>query len=458
MLGALPLIRAAAAAKSDKPNVVYIFADQHRAASFPGAPHTSVIAPRMEQMGREGMVFRNAISNYPVCSPYRAMLMSGLAPFKTGMIDNRILLRENGRSLGNIFQSAGYRTGYVGKWHLGGITERARPGAHGFEFFKPWEGTGQHLKSRYWDLDKEAYVLSTAYNATTMTEQALEFIERRKQHPFLLMLSWNPPHSNYFDAPPRYRDMYKDGEIALRPNARGKPDPRFSMWLRNKVTFDKIHRGYLAHVSAIDHELGRVLDRLEELGLSEKTIVIYTSDHGDMAGSHGRGGKRQPFEESIRVPLVVRWKGHITPGLRPKTLIGAIDLLPTIAGLAGVPIPASHDGHNLSPLLRGEKIKEPEYQPIMHIFSGLAGAPNHPAELFRGVRTSRFTYAAAVAEDFVLFDLEKDPYQMHNLIHESAYASDLRQLQSLTQKWMTEWQDPFHLPRAARQFVSASWN
>jgi len=264
------------------------------------------------------------------------------------------------------------------------------------------------------------------------------------------MLSLNPPHPNYFDAPEAFRDLYKGTELAWRPNLRHEADPGFSLWLRGNRAVDEIHRGYLAHISAIDHEIGRIVDRLETLGLSERTVVIYSADHGDMLGSHGRMGKRQPFEESIRIPLIARWKGRITPGMHLNTLIGVIDFIPTITGLAGVPAPDGLDGHDLSGVLRGEKTEEPEFQPIMHIFRDLAGAPNHPAEIFRGVRTQRFTYAATIAKDFVLYDLERDPYQLKNVIDDPAYATELERLQSLTAQWMREWEDPFRLPRAAQ--------
>ncbi|MCP5114615.1 MAG: sulfatase-like hydrolase/transferase, partial [bacterium] len=270
------------------------------------------------------------------------------------------------------------------------------------------------------------------YNAITMTDHALAFIDRNKERPFLLMLSIDPPHSNFFDAPPRFRVLYEGKDLARRPNFEQPLKPGFDIWSSNGLHPDKVHYGYLAHISAVDHEIGRILGRLDELRLAANTVVVYSSDHGEMLGSHGRMGKRQPFEESIRVPFVVRWKEHIQPAMRPKTLIGAIDFMPTIAGLAGVQIPDGLDGRDLSGVLRGEKIDEPAYQPIMHIFRDLAAVANHPAEIFRGVRTKRFTYAATVARHFVLYDLEKDPYQRKNLINDPAYAGELERLQRLT--------------------------
>ena len=442
---ALALIKGAAGAQPVKPNVIFIFADQHRMGDFPGEPHTSVIAPNLDRLSREGARFVNAISNYPVCSPYRAMLMSGRAPFVTGVVENRIILREKGESFGDVFRSAGYRTGYIGKWHLGG-EDRPRQGMHGFEHFQPWIGTSNHRNSRYWDIEGRRYLRETEYNATKMIDQGLEFIDEVRDEPFLLMVSLNPPHSNYFDAPERFKELYREKALVMRPNVPAKPDPRFGTWTARNGSPEHMLRGSLAHVSAIDHEMGRVLEYLDQHGLAENTLLVYSSDHGDMLGSHGRMGKRQPFEESIRIPFVVRWKGAIQAGLRPDTLIGVIDFLPTIAGLAKVPVPEDLDGKDLAGVLRGETIEEPAFQPIMHVFRDLAGAPNHPAEIFRGVRTKRFTYAATIARHFVLFDLGKDPYQKHNLIDDPAYRAERDRLSGLTQQWLDAWDDPFRLP------------
>ncbi len=374
------------------------------------------------------------------------MLMSGRAPFKTGVVENRIILHEKGDSFGDVFNKAGYRTGYIGKWHLGGDAN-PRQGFHGFEHFQPWSGTSNHVSSAYWDLSKGDYTRTKEYNATTMTDQALEYLDRVRNQPFLLMVSMNPPHSNYFDAPDRFKALYEGQELKRRDNLFDTPIPAFRPMFDRIGTALEVLSGYLAHVSAIDHEIGRILDYLDQHGLAEDTIVVYSSDHGEMLGSHGRIGKRQPFEESIRIPFLVRWKGSVAANARPDTPIGVVDFLPTLAGLAGAPFPPDLDGRDLSGVLRGETIDEPEYQPIMHLFQDLAGAPNHPAEIFRGVRTKRYTYAATIGKDFVLFDNQKDPYQLKNLATDPSSAELLRRLAGLTQNWLNAWEDPFRLPR-----------
>jgi len=179
-----------------RPNVIFIFSDQHRMASFPGEPHTSVIAPNLQRLAEQGATFVNAISNYPVCSPFRAMLLTGRAPYKTGVIDNSIALHDDGTSIGHIFKNAGYGTGYIGKWHLGHENAPAQ-GAHGFDEFEIWRNTNDHQHSRYWDGAAKKYVPYDGYNATGMVDHALDFITRHKNEAMLLYLSLNPPHSNF---------------------------------------------------------------------------------------------------------------------------------------------------------------------------------------------------------------------------------------------------------------------
>ncbi len=439
-----------AADGGEKPNLIFLFSDQHRMADFPGEPHSDVIAPNLERLSRGGATFVNAISNYPVCSPYRGMLISGRAPFRTGVVENRIRLRDEGDSFGHVFKNAGYRTGYIGKWHLAG-EDAPEQGHHGFEHYQPWIGTSQHTKSSYWDSKSGRYVRTPEYNPIGMVDQALSFIEERKGEPFLLMVSMNPPHANFFDAPPEFQRLYQGKELSRRPNFQPDedPDPGASRQAApTKKELDRVMRGYLAHISALDHELGRLLDWLEENDLASKTIVVYSSDHGEMHGSHGSAGKRQPFEESIRIPFVVLAPGRVSPGLRPETPIGNVDFLPTLASLAGVPFPDDLDGRDLSAALRGEEVAGPDYQPIMHIFNDLAGAgPGHPAPIFRGVRTQRYAYAAAPGRHFMLYDLERDPYQLHNLVDEPANAELRGRLAGLTAEWLKRWDDPFLMPR-----------
>jgi len=444
-----------------RPNVILVVTDQHRMASYPGEPFTSVAAPNLARLAAEGARFENAVSNYPVCSPYRALLLSGLAPFHSGVLDNSIRLRDTGQTLGAMFKKGGYDTAFIGKWHLGWEDhplatpeDRPRAGTHGFDRFEVWLATNNHRQSRWWDPEKQVFVPYAGYNATGMTDHALEFIERRRDRPFLVVLCLNPPHSDFTDAPDEFQKMYEGVKLLDRPNVR-EILPQFVNPILRRVGRDGIHRGYLAHISAVDREMGRLLDALERSGKAGDTVVVYSSDHGEMLGSQGRMAKRQPWEESLRIPFVVRWKGHVKAGMRPRTLIGAVDFFPTLCGLAGLPVPAGLDGKDLSGALRGGDLVEPAYQPIMHIMGVAAGARSAPGrvneyqegetEFFRGVRTPRFMYAVTKDGPWLLYDLEQDAFQQSNRVADPAYRTELERLHDLTRRWLRAWDDPYVL-------------
>ncbi|MBI3695143.1 MAG: sulfatase [Acidobacteria bacterium] len=365
-----------------RPNLLFLFSDEHRAQSWP----SEVTAPNMARLATQGVSFSRCVSNYPVCSPYRAMLLSGRWPFSTGVVDNGLPLRAEETSLGKVFRDAGYKTGYIGKWHLGqeGVFQSSR---HGFDYWRPWYATNAHFdKSFYFDDEGKKYV-PRGYNATLMTDQALGFLERHRADPWMLMVSWNPPHPNYRDAPTEQMKLYDPAGLPLRPNVTMK-DARLE-----RLRLD--WQGYNAHITAVDAELGRLLRKLDELRLAENTIVIYTSDHGDMMGSQGRMGKRLPHEESALVPFLARWPGHIPAGITRPEFLGTIDLYPSLCALAGVGAPKHCEGRDLSSSFLGGESRAPDSAFLMHIDKhGASGGIQNPAPIFRGVRTTRYTYAA----------------------------------------------------------------
>ncbi len=440
-----PLARGAEAEhrKPKRPNVVYAFSDEHRWQSMSFTDMPQVRTPNMQRLANQGAAFTHCISNYPVCSPHRAILTTGRWPFQQGVIDNNIPLGHGETTLGKAFKTAGYATGYIGKWHLGGT--RAEP--FGFDHSLIWTGTNNHWRSFYHPPDGPR-VEAKGYNAMLMTNQALEFIEKNNHRPFFLMLSWNPPHADFTDAPEKYKALYpREDSLPRRPNAtvpRTRTQPGKSAL---GVPAWRAYQGYHAHVSAIDAELGRIMTKLDELNLSRNTILVYSSDHGSMLGSHGVGSKRQPYEESIRVPFLVRWPAAIPPGTKPEALFGTIDIMPSLCGLAGILIPRTCVGQDFSPTMRGRKGPEPTSQFIMHISKKHASrGDKHPAPLFRGVTTGRYTYAVYPDRPWCLFDNREDPYQMHNLIDDPAKAGIRKQLCTILAEWLTKAEDPFVIP------------
>lgn len=409
-----------------RPNVIFAFSDEHRWHSMAHTELPQLQTPHMDRLAAQGTSVRRCISNYPVCSPYRAMLLTGRWPWQTGVDDNGLTLREDEVTLGKVFRDAGYATGYIGKWHLGD-TPRAEP--YGFEHSLIWTGFGNHWSESSFHPKDGPAARPAGYDAALMTDQAIAFIEAQRANPFFLVLSWHPPHAPFTDPPEAKRALYPEGSLPRRGNtpevSKGGGDGAFKFgW--------KPYQGYHGHVSAIDDELGRLMAALESRGLAENTILVYSSDHGSMLGSHGLGGKRQPYEESIRVPLIVRWPGEVPAGRTVEPLVGTIDLFPTLCGLAGVPVPAGRGGTDCSGLLRGTRDSGPEAQFIMHLRKDNAsGGKAHPAPLFYGLRTRQHLYAMRDGAPWLLFDLAVDPLQQNNLCGKEGHRALEKELQQM---------------------------
>jgi len=430
-----------AQALNRKPNVVFLFSDEHRWQSMSCSEMPELRTPNMARLAAEGTMFTHCISNAPVCSPYRGMLMTGRWPHQQGVTDNGLPLDPNQATLGKTFKAAGYRTGYIGKWHLGGV--RAEP--FGFDESLIWTDDNIHWdKSEYHPREGEP-VRPKGYNARLMTDQALDFIGVEDPRPFFLMLSWNPPHSSFLDAPEEKKALYPTGSLPWRANVpesvRNGEMKDDAIWSRSTWPYCQ---GYHAHISAIDDEIGRVLACLEERGIAGDTLVVYTSDHGSMMGSHGLGGKRQPFDESIRVPFFVRCPGAIPAGHICNALFGVPDVMPTLCDLAGIPVPDSCTGHDLSRAIRKGREPISETQIIMHISKkNASGGEDHPAPLFRGLRTNRYTYAVREDDPWLLFDNREDPFQRSNRLDDPALGEVKTALHAELAKKLKETGDPF---------------
>ena len=495
---ALPrVLRAQEAAAGRRPNVVYVFSDEHRWHSMSFTDMPEVKTPNMAKLAQQGVSFDNCISNYPVCSPHRAILMTGRWPYQMamlrqspGMVDNGHPLSPEQPTIGKAFKQAGYATCYIGKWHLGGT--RAEP--FGFDLSLIWLGTDNHWDSYYVTKDGKQ-VRSTRYNPTHMTDQAMELIESNRTRPFFCMLSLNPPHYRFDDPPPDKKALYPDAKaMPQRPNydagSHGKGGlrrfvekvgeeeaikqltQRFGKGKATRMVKRAVrqlkegyvpgeadwvrYQGYHGHVTAIDEELGRLMAKLAALGLAENTILVYSSDHGSMLGSHGLGNKRHPHEESIKTPFLVRWPKEVAAGQRVESLFGTIDIMPTVCSLAGVGVPETCVGQDLSAAVRRGRAEgtvhkgqspwpDPESQFIMHI-ARKGGANDAP--FFRGVRTKRYTYTVREVGPWLLFDNEKDPYQLKNLIDNPATADVRARLHGMVADWVKKADDPFVMPDA----------
>lgn len=404
-------------------NIVFVFADQMRAQTtgFNGA---KVQTPYMDKMAAEGVVFDRTISNVPVCTPWRAAFLSGQYPLSTGMFMNDVTMPTDRPTFGTVLRDDGYDTAYIGKWHLDGPDRSGYtppgPRRQGFDFWAVGNCTHNYDESIYYH-DSDEPKFWDGYDAVDQTTLAVDYIEKRKKgEPFALVLSWGPPHNPYRMLPDRYLDMYAPGDIDVRPNC-------------SEPNYDDL-TGYYAHVTALDDQLARVGAALEEQGLMENTIFVFTSDHGDMLGSQGVQRKQHPWDESVVVPYVMRCPGQASKGHRVSTPFNVVDIMPTLLGLAGVPIPDTCEGLDHTPAVRGDSFEGNDGSYIMSIapFAEYRGQP------WRGVRTERYTYVRNLNGPWLLYDNRVDPYQLNNLIDQANYADLQTKMDAMLERHMRE--------------------
>lgn len=422
-----------------RPNLLYVFADELRAQALGYMGLEPVRTPRLDAFERECANLTQAVSNYPVCVPYRTILMSGRYPFGNGVYVNCFWDgRQMPESLvwwSDVLRRNGYATAYLGKWHIS-LPDRRHQGRkvagtwlpperrHGFDFLYCHDGN-QHLRGKYvcgdWPCDRVERV--EQWTPEHETDVALRWLEnkdgalRDPSKPFALVVSWNPPHSPYHLHPERLMAHYKDVDVealcAKTPNVPPK-GTRWGDYYRKNI----LH--YYAAITGIDEQFGRLLDGLRRLGLERDTVVVFTSDHGNCLGRHGEISKNNPYEESLRVPLLFRWPGRI-PARRDGLLFSVADMYPTLLGLVGLrgAAPEGLDGNDLSGVLLGEPGPRPAFQPYYGIERSVraSGTPNYDR---RGVRTERYTLVLrcgkdGALEETLLYDHVDDPYEQNNL-------------------------------------------
>ncbi len=428
------------------PNLVVVYPDQMRGQAMGFLGQEPVLTPVLDKFARESAVFTEAVSNYPVCSPSRAMLFSMKYPHRNGVLGNcnsetapyGYELRTEETCWSDVLKSRGYSLGYIGKWHLDSPykpyvktsnntdefawNEWTSPDRrHGFDFWYAYGTYDQHLRPFYWSTGStrdEGQFVDT-WGPTHEADTAIRFIRnegggfRDPGKPFALFVAMNPPHMPYDQVPPEYLELYAETPLALlirRPNI----PPAKNKWgdyYRSNI------RGYYAMISGVDAQFGRILAALDEAGLRNDTIVVFHSDHGNCLGIHSEISKNNPYEESMRVPLLVRWPGKIFPR-RENLLLSVPDLGPTLLEVMGhrSSIPKDVQGSSQAATLLGGKGARPSSQPYIWTPVGKPGTGR------RGVRTRThtlvMTYMPDSPPEVVLFDNIRDPYQMKNFAEE----------------------------------------
>lgn len=413
-----------------KPNILYIFSDQHRKFDLGCYGHKDVATPNLDELAALGVRFDHCLSNSPVCVPARGTMLTGLYPNKHGALMNDMAIDPTCTSIADVLNQAGYHTGYMGKWHLNGVPrDQAIPQDKrlGFNEWKVHNCNHKYLDPYYYDEADKKYEVG-GYEPILFGDLARDFITRngKKEEPWALYLSFATPHDPHQDIDPSYLDLYADKDIPLRENTKDKILFKKLQALNLNEYFDTEEyrenaKGYYGHISAIDDQIGRLISLLKTTGQYEDTIIIYTSDHGDMLGSQGMLDKQVPFEEAIAIPLIIYWKNHTYAGVC-EALIGLKDLPVTIAGLVGENFPSTTDGKDLSQLLIDPEAESYDSAYLCEYF------PAHNwgdkgGTAWRAIRTKQYTYAVTGADkDWLLFDNTNDPYQKDNLVDKETYA------------------------------------
>ncbi len=435
----LPQPRSAQAA-AEKPNVLFVIADQWRDQAFGFAGDPNVKTPNLDRFERECVDFTQAVSGLPVCSPTRATLLTGQRPQTHGVFINDVPLNPDAVTIAKLFNAAGYDTGCIGKWHVDGHGRSAfipRERRQGFSYWKVLECTHDYNHSFYY-ADGPEKLKWEGYDAIAQTRDAVQFIRSRAQSgkPFFLWLSWGPPHNPYGSAPEKYRALYSPDKIQLRSNV--PPSARLVAhgWLA----------GYYAHCTALDDCFGELLQALKEAGVADNTIVVFTSDHGDMLGSHGEQRKQRPWEESVRVPMLF----HLPPalGIKPRRLdatINSEDVMPTLLSLCGRAIPASVEGYDFSGCLRGGADPSGGATVIRCTAPFGEFTRKQGGREYRELRTARYSYVRDLNGPWLLYDNQKDPLQLDNLINRPEQAKLQAELDTLLKKKLREQHDDFRL-------------
>ncbi|MFP6582972.1 MAG: sulfatase [Candidatus Hydrogenedentota bacterium] len=399
-------------AEQMKPNIVIILADQWRAQAtgYAGDPNLQGKTPNLDQLQRQSIDFTNAVSGMPVCTPFRASLLTGQYAQTHGLFLNDLQLPDDADTMAEILGRAGYETGFIGKWHLDGHGRRApipQERHQGFDYWKVLECTHDYNNSYYYEGDQEIIQHWEDYDAFAQAKDAEAYIAQRakSEKPYALILSWGPPHNPYQSAPESFRAMFDAESIQLRPNV---TDPKYKKDLA----------GYYAHIAALDHSLGELLATIDATGEAKNTILIFTSDHGDMIGSQNLIRKQKPWDESIRVPFLLRYPAaHGDEGRIITTPLNTPDILPTLLGLSDVGIPGSVEGRDWSTVIRSSE--NPPDAPALIACIAPFGEwiRKKGGKEFRGVRTARYSFVMDRMGPWLLFDNENDPYQMENLVN-----------------------------------------
>jgi N-acetylglucosamine-6-sulfatase len=409
-----------------KRNLVFILSDDHRFDMMSAMGHPWLKTPNLDRMARGGTVFENAFVTTALCSPSRASVLTGQYAHSHGVTDNITQLPKNLVTFPQVLQKHGYRTGYVGKWHMGGDTDEAQPG---FDRWVSFRGQGEYWNPTInFDGDRKKV---NGYMTDILTEESVKFIDQNKSRPFMLYLGHKAVHADFFPAE-RHKDLYKTEPIpypATYANTdetyRGKPE-----WVRRqrnswhgvdgmynkRIAFEPFYRDYCRTLQALDESIGGVMDALESRRLLNDTLLVYMGDNGFLLGEFGLIDKRCMYEPSMRVPLIAHCPDLFPGGKKEKRMALGIDIGATMLDAAGAEVPRSVHGKSWLPLVSGKDA--PWRSEFVYEYPWERSFPQTPTVI--GLRTDRYSFMHYHGTWDVdeLYDIQADPQQRSNLLAE----------------------------------------
>jgi len=416
---AAPLLAQPAA----RPNFVFVLVDDLRWDALGSTGLSWMKTPNIDRIAREGMTFRNAFVTTPLCSPSRGSYLTGQYVHQHGVKGNgdNAALSHQLVTFPALLEKAGYDTAYIGKWHMG-TDDSPRPGMRRWVSFK---GQGQYVDPPM-NIDGKQ-VETKGYITDLLSGHAADFIREKRTKPFCLYLAHKAVHGPFQPAE-RHKDLYKTEPLPSRPNMSGDRTGKAAL-LRpvqeNRKAgapaarrHEEIARDQLRCLASIDDGVGEILKALEETKQLDNTVFIFTSDNGYFWGEHGLGDKRWAYEESIRIPLLVRYPPLVGKGVKSDAFALNIDIAPTCLHLAGVEVPKGMHGRSLKEPLRGNRRTWRTSFAIEYFME-----PNFPrTPTWNGIRTARYKYIRypELPDADEMYDLTKDPYEMKNIAGESA--------------------------------------
>jgi|APTNR8051073442_1049403.scaffolds.fasta_scaffold13413_2 arylsulfatase A-like enzyme len=437
VLGLLLVVPLSMTCADDRPNVLLLLSDDHNHRALGCSGNPVIRTPNLDRLAAEGVYFQRCFTPNPICTPSRACLYTGQDSWSNGVTFNGKTIHEDSPLLPKLLAAAGYETCFIGKWHNDGL-----PWTRGYTTGgRCWiGGEFDHFRIELTPFGKDLAERRPAgvYSSTAFTDDAVAYLGRDHDRPFLMVLAYTVGH-DVFRAPPGYEGKYAPAEVPLPPNFLPKPpfeqffpgirDETVLPFPRTEASVREATAEYYAMIEHLDEQIGRILDTLKGRGLERNTLVIFGSAKGLSLGSHGIIGKQTMYEEGLRTSLIVR---H--PTLKPVSptqtaLVSNMDLLPTICEAAGVATPASIEGRSLLGLYDGSRT-----DPRERLFFSYHD-PNR-STVTRAVRTDRHKFVQhLVTGERQLFDLERDPFELENLVGRPEVADLERELEGELLKW-----------------------